>query len=60
MELDILRTVISDQLMQEVMLPGLRCLLQDLQQVAPDHVTVVTSMIKEFETKVDSNGILNQ
>lgn len=51
---------ISDQLVQEVMLPGLRCLLQDLQLVAPDHVNVVTSMIREFEDKLESNSGLGQ
>ena len=51
---------ISNQLIQEVMLPGLRCLHQDLQLVAPERTNVVFSMIREFEDKIDSNNIMNQ
>ncbi|KAI0238116.1 hypothetical protein LSAT2_011253 [Lamellibrachia satsuma] len=40
---------ISDHLISVALLPGLRCLLRDMEQVAPDHAAVVTSMIREFE-----------
>ena len=39
------------------MVPGLRCLSRDLQQVAPDHVHVVTSMIKEMEDKLEASKL---
>jgi len=45
-----LGTVISDQLISMALLPGLRCLLRDMEQVAPDHAAVVASMIREFES----------
>ncbi|KAK2191356.1 hypothetical protein NP493_53g02002 [Ridgeia piscesae] len=41
---------ISDQLISMALLPGLRCLLRDMEQVAPDHAAVVASMIREFES----------
>ncbi|XP_070574126.1 RAB11-binding protein RELCH homolog isoform X2 [Ptychodera flava] len=44
---------ISDDLIRECLLPGLRCLRQDLEQVAPEHEEVVNSMIKDYETKID-------
>lgn len=46
--------VISEQLISEAMLPGLRCLRQDVAQVAHDLEPVVLSLIKDFETKVDT------
>lgn len=47
------RLVVSNQLIRESLLQGLRCLLHDVQQVAPDHVSVVSSMIRDFEDKVN-------
>ena len=49
--------VISDYLISEMMLPGLRCLLTDVHEVAQDHVQVLESMIREFEEKVDSGRL---
>ncbi|XP_071784644.1 RAB11-binding protein RELCH homolog [Asterias amurensis] len=43
---------ISNDLIWESMLPGLRCLRQDLEVVSPEHEVVVGSMIKEFEAKL--------
>ena len=44
----------SQQLIQDAVLPGLRSLQQDLSQVAPnDHANVVASMIREFSDKLD-------
>lgn len=52
--------VISDELLQEVMLPGLHYLHNDLQQVAPEMVNVVTSMIRDFEDKVESGKLVDR
>ncbi|KAK6185471.1 hypothetical protein SNE40_007696 [Patella caerulea] len=46
---------INDQLIIEAMLPGLRCLKQDMALIATEHEEVVVSMIKEYETKMDTN-----
>ena len=35
------------------MLPGLRCLKQDMSQIAPEHEEVISSMIKEYESKIE-------
>ncbi|KAL5022361.1 hypothetical protein ScPMuIL_001516 [Solemya velum] len=43
----------NDQLIQEAMLPGLRCLRQDMAQIAPEHEEVVMSMVREYETKLE-------
>ncbi|XP_064641709.1 RAB11-binding protein RELCH homolog [Lineus longissimus] len=46
---------ISDQLIQEAMLPGLSCLQKDMAQIAQDHEDVVSSMIKEFRMKLETS-----
>jgi len=46
-------TVINDQLVQEAMLPGLRCLKQDMSQIAPEHEEVIASMIKDYKSKME-------
>lgn len=46
-------TVINDQLVQEAMLPGLRCLRQDMSQIAQEHEEVVNSMIRDYEAKME-------
>ncbi|KAL4235187.1 hypothetical protein ACF0H5_006825 [Mactra antiquata] len=46
---------INYQLVQEAMLPGLRCLKQDMSQVASEHEEVITSMIKEYESKIETS-----
>ena len=43
------------QLVQEVMLPGLRCLKHDMALIAPEHEEVVSSMIKEYESKIETS-----
>ncbi|XP_076331644.1 RAB11-binding protein RELCH homolog isoform X1 [Tachypleus tridentatus] len=43
----------SEQIVSEVFLPGLRCLCYDLQQVAPQQEDVISSMIREFEARID-------
>lgn len=44
---------LNEQLIQEAMLPGLRCLRLDLVTIAPEHEEVVSSMIRDYETKLD-------
>ncbi|XP_041376691.1 RAB11-binding protein RELCH homolog [Gigantopelta aegis] len=44
---------INDQLIQEAMLPGLRCLQQDMAVIAPEHEEVVASMVREYECKIE-------
>lgn len=46
---------INYQLVQEAMLPGLRCLRQDMATLAPEHEEVINSMIKEYEAKVETS-----
>ena len=46
--------VLSDQGIQESMIPGLRCLCQDMAVIAPEHEEVVLSMIRDYETKLES------
>ena len=48
--------VVRNQLVIEVLLPGLRCLHRDLTNLAPDHATIAASMIQEFEDRIDSSG----
>lgn len=44
---------VDDKISHEVILPGLRCLLHDIQNVAPNRADVVSSMIRELEEKTD-------
>ncbi|XP_060602850.1 RAB11-binding protein RELCH homolog isoform X2 [Ruditapes philippinarum] len=46
---------INYQLVQEAMLPGLRCLKQDMSQIAPEHEEVIASMIKEYQSKIETS-----
>ena len=48
-------SVVNYQLVQEVMLPGLRCLKHDMALIAPEHEEVVSSMIKEYESKIETS-----
>ncbi|CAL1295701.1 unnamed protein product [Larinioides sclopetarius] len=43
----------SEQLIAEAFLPGLRCLKLDLEQIAQEYVDSVNVMIQEFEAKLD-------
>ncbi|GFV50542.1 RAB11-binding protein RELCH homolog [Trichonephila clavipes] len=43
----------SEQLIAEAFLPGLRCLKSDLEVIAQEYVDSVNSMIQEFEAKLD-------
>ncbi|XP_030831289.1 RAB11-binding protein RELCH homolog isoform X1 [Strongylocentrotus purpuratus] len=43
---------LSVDLIRDAMLPGLRCLRKDMETVLPEHEGVVSSMIKDFESKI--------
>lgn len=45
--------VMNDQLVRETMLPGLRCLQQDMVNIAPEHDEVIQSMIRDYENKME-------
>ncbi|XP_042164895.1 RAB11-binding protein RELCH homolog isoform X7 [Oncorhynchus tshawytscha] len=51
------RVFISEELMVNHFLPGLRCLRADMEQLSPEHEVILSSMIKEGETKVENRGI---
>ncbi|KPP62481.1 lisH domain and HEAT repeat-containing protein KIAA1468-like [Scleropages formosus] len=55
--LDLLLPVISEELMVNHFLPGLRCLRNDMELLSPEHEVILTSMIKECEQKVESRSI---
>ncbi|XP_052397940.1 RAB11-binding protein RELCH homolog isoform X9 [Carassius gibelio] len=48
---------ISEELMVNHFLPGLRCLRTDMEQLSPEHEVILSSMIKECEIKVENKGI---
>ncbi|XP_055737576.1 RAB11-binding protein RELCH homolog isoform X5 [Salvelinus fontinalis] len=48
---------ISEELMVNHFLPGLRCLRTDMEQLSPEHEVILSSMIKEGEIKVENRGI---
>nr|XP_046227152.1 RAB11-binding protein RELCH homolog isoform X1 [Scatophagus argus] len=48
---------ISEEVMVNHFLPGLRCLRADMEQLSPEHEVILSSMIKECEIKVENRGI---
>lgn len=52
-----MQPVINEQLISEAMLPGLKCLVRDMETLAPERAAVITSMIREFEDKVDASKL---
>lgn len=48
---------ISEELMVNHFLPGLRCLRTDMEQLSPEHEVILSSMIKECEIKVENKAI---
>ncbi|XP_052230319.1 RAB11-binding protein RELCH homolog isoform X2 [Dreissena polymorpha] len=46
---------INYQLVQESLLPGLRCLKQDMASIAPEHEEVINSMLKGYESKIETS-----
>uniref|UniRef100_A0AAR2KAP8 LisH domain-containing protein n=1 Tax=Pygocentrus nattereri TaxID=42514 RepID=A0AAR2KAP8_PYGNA len=48
---------ISEEIMLNHFLPGLRCLRTDMEHLSPEHEVILSSMIKECELKVENRGI---
>uniref|UniRef100_A0A8C6NYH4 RAB11 binding and LisH domain, coiled-coil and HEAT repeat containing n=1 Tax=Nothobranchius furzeri TaxID=105023 RepID=A0A8C6NYH4_NOTFU len=48
---------ISEEVMVNHFLPGLRCLHADMEQLSQEHEVILSSMIKECEIKVENRGI---
>uniref|UniRef100_A0A8D3C0S9 RAB11 binding and LisH domain, coiled-coil and HEAT repeat containing n=1 Tax=Scophthalmus maximus TaxID=52904 RepID=A0A8D3C0S9_SCOMX len=48
---------ISEEVMTNHFLPGLRCLRADMEQLSPEHEVILSSMIKECEIKVENRGM---
>uniref|UniRef100_A0A3B5AUG2 LisH domain and HEAT repeat-containing protein KIAA1468 homolog n=1 Tax=Stegastes partitus TaxID=144197 RepID=A0A3B5AUG2_9TELE len=48
---------ISEEVMVNHFLPGLRCLRADMEQLSPEHEVILSSMIKECEIKVENRGM---
>ncbi|XP_029698342.1 RAB11-binding protein RELCH homolog isoform X1 [Takifugu rubripes] len=48
---------ISEEVMVNHFLPGLRCLHTDMEQLSPEHEVILSSMIKECEIKVENRGM---
>ncbi|XP_039609274.1 RAB11-binding protein RELCH homolog isoform X4 [Polypterus senegalus] len=47
---------ISEELMINHFLPGLRCLRNDMEHLSPEHEVILCSMIKECEQKVENKN----
>ncbi|XP_077592008.1 RAB11-binding protein RELCH homolog isoform X6 [Stigmatopora nigra] len=48
---------ISEEVMVNHFLPGLRCLRADMEQLSPEHEGILSSMVKECEIKVENRGM---
>ncbi|XP_042636171.1 RAB11-binding protein RELCH [Orycteropus afer afer] len=48
---------ISEDLMVNHFLPGLRCLRTDMEHLSPEHEVILNSMIKECEQKVENKTV---
>uniref|UniRef100_A0A4W2BZE4 RAB11 binding and LisH domain, coiled-coil and HEAT repeat containing n=1 Tax=Bos indicus x Bos taurus TaxID=30522 RepID=A0A4W2BZE4_BOBOX len=48
---------ISEDLMVNHFLPGLRCLRIDMEHLSPEHEVILTSMIKECEQKIENKTV---
>ncbi|KAJ1202575.1 hypothetical protein NDU88_006372 [Pleurodeles waltl] len=48
---------ISEELMVNHFLPGLRCLRTDMEHLSPEHEVILSSMIKECEHKVETKTV---
>ncbi|XP_072267924.1 RAB11-binding protein RELCH isoform X1 [Pyxicephalus adspersus] len=48
---------ISEELMVNHFLPGLRCLRADMEHLSPEHEVILSSMIKECEQKVENKTV---
>ncbi|KAM4688480.1 RAB11-binding protein RELCH isoform 3-T3 [Discoglossus pictus] len=48
---------ISEELMVNHFLPGLRCLRVDMEHLSPEHEVILSSMIKECEQKIENKSV---
>uniref|UniRef100_A0A4W4GFD7 LisH domain-containing protein n=1 Tax=Electrophorus electricus TaxID=8005 RepID=A0A4W4GFD7_ELEEL len=48
---------ISEEVMLNHFLPGLRCLRSDMEHLSPEHEVILSSMVKECELKVESRAM---
>ncbi|XP_041100481.1 RAB11-binding protein RELCH homolog isoform X3 [Polyodon spathula] len=48
---------ISEDLMVNHFMPGLRCLRTDMEHLSPEHEVILSSMIKECEQKVENKSV---
>ncbi|XP_059148848.1 RAB11-binding protein RELCH-like isoform X1 [Physella acuta] len=48
---------LSEQLIAEAMLPGLRCLKLDMEAIAADHQEVVAAMIRDYQNKLEARTL---
>ncbi|XP_062841442.1 RAB11-binding protein RELCH homolog isoform X2 [Trichomycterus rosablanca] len=48
---------ISEEVMVNHFLPGLRCLRTDMEHLSPEHEVILSSMIKECELKVENRAM---
>ncbi|XP_041103218.1 RAB11-binding protein RELCH homolog isoform X2 [Polyodon spathula] len=48
---------ISEELMVNHFMPGLRCLRTDMEHLSPEHEVILNSMIKECEQKVENKSV---
>ncbi|KAM8967844.1 RAB11-binding protein RELCH isoform 2-T2 [Pelodytes ibericus] len=48
---------ISEDIMVNHFLPGLRCLRADMEHLSPEHEVILSSMIKECEQKVENKAV---
>ncbi|KAM6977485.1 RAB11-binding protein RELCH homolog isoform 7-T7 [Aplochiton taeniatus] len=48
---------ISEELMVNHFLPGLRCLRADMEQLSPEHEGILSSMVRECEIKLENRGL---
>ncbi|CAH2284110.1 lisH domain and HEAT repeat-containing KIAA1468 homolog isoform X1 [Pelobates cultripes] len=48
---------ISEDILVNHFLPGLRCLRVDMEQLSPEHEVILSSMIKECEQKVENKTV---
>ncbi|XP_061660856.1 RAB11-binding protein RELCH homolog isoform X2 [Syngnathoides biaculeatus] len=48
---------ISEEVLINHFLPGLRCLRTDMEQLSPEHEVILSSMVKECEIKVENRGM---
>ncbi|XP_012937073.1 RAB11-binding protein RELCH homolog [Aplysia californica] len=48
---------LSEQLIAEAMLPGLRCLKADMEAIAAEHQEVVSAMLRDYQQKLEARSL---